>query len=188
MLIELCSCALAVPSGTSILLLDNFFFHRNLMLGILNFTGLSTGLTSIVLRAQPWYCCKLPIKLTLFLLKVKIHWNLGISTKGGKIAMRICYSKVLFHYFIITGVKNIIHQTQDFITVKYVISKLNSKHCYKQVQLIRKRKPKGQPYIRDLLYVWRFVILRFHDCNKSFWSPKWATCIHWKDNNHQMLY
>ena len=30
-----------------------FFFHRNLMLGILNFTGLSTGLTSIVLRAQP---------------------------------------------------------------------------------------------------------------------------------------
>ena len=108
---------------TPILLLDNFFFHRNLILGILNFTGLSTRPTSIVLRAQPRYCCKLPIKLTLFLLKVKIHWNLGISTKGGKIAMRICYSKVLFHYFIITGVKNIIHQTEDFIIIQYVISK-----------------------------------------------------------------
>ena len=30
-----------------------FSFHRNLILGILNFTGLSTGLTSIFLRAQP---------------------------------------------------------------------------------------------------------------------------------------
>ena len=27
----------------------------------------------------------------------------------------------------------------------------NNKHCNKQVQLLRKRKPRGQPYIEDLL-------------------------------------
>ena len=112
MLIALHSCALAVSNGTSILLLDNFFFHRNLILGILNFTGLSTGLTSIFFyRAQPWCCRKLPFQLTLFLLKVKIHWNLGISMKGGKIAMRICYIKVLFHFYYYWGKR---HHSSDW--------------------------------------------------------------------------
>lgn len=137
MLIGLCSCSLAVPNGTSILLLDNFFFHRNLILGILNFTGLSTGLTSIFLyRAQPWCCCKLPIQLTLFLLKVKIHWNLGISMKGGKIAMRFVISRFFF-IFIITGIKNIIHQTEDFIIIQYFISK---KEALLQTNAVIKKK------------------------------------------------
>lgn len=112
MLIGLCSCSLAVPNGTSILLLDNFFFHRNLILGILNFTGLSTGLTSIFLyRAQPWCCCKLPIQLTLFLLKVKIHWNPWYKYEGWQNSYAICYIKVLFHFYYYWGKK---HHSSDW--------------------------------------------------------------------------
>ena len=57
--------------------------------------------------------------------------------KGGKIAMRICYIKVLFHYFIITGVKNIIHETEDFIIIQYFISK---KQALLQTSAVIKKK------------------------------------------------
>ena len=46
---------------------------------------------------------------------------------------------------------------QPFLTqtaiciVTYITLFQNSKNCYKQVQLWRKRKPRGQPYIKDLL-------------------------------------
>ena len=62
--------------------------------------------------------------------------------------MRICYIKVLFHYFIITGVKNIIHQTEDFIIIHYFISK---KQALLQTSAVVKKKeinPEVNPILR----------------------------------------
>ena len=48
---------------------------------------------------------------------ILIHWNLDVMKGQGtcKICSRFCYIKVSFHRFFITGVKKIIHYTEDFI-------------------------------------------------------------------------